>query len=201
MVDRKIVEEIVKEVLDRQRHSERPVLYVIQQKEPSRELIRKLEESWTVKWINPEHSEFPEDMDSALFPQMDQDLLVKSALGITDTVFSKWFAKILRKGADVHVMFEKELASFLQETGPYASYLNEYASRLEIFSVLIADNVASVVPNDSHEGSPAFYSGELITEKVVEEWRFSEIHVSSDTIITPLARDVAKERSITFLHR
>ncbi|SDX94390.1 hypothetical protein [Salimicrobium album] len=200
MADREMIEEIVREVLNSMNVPARPDLYVIQRSEPARELLERLGKDWVVKWVNPLHSDYPDDAGAVYFPAMDQDFLVKSSLGIADTAETWWFARLMKNKTTVYVTLEGETAGLLNDTSPYATMVSEYVSKLETFSVKVTDKGSEVLPEKQEEPSPNVYPDKLLTATEIDKWRHKEIYVRKGTIITPLAKDAARDREIQILY-
>ncbi|MBH0229713.1 hypothetical protein [Halobacillus yeomjeoni] len=211
-VDREWVEQIVREVLQYQQqglNQEKPTIHIIHSEKMKQEDKVFFEKRWNVIWVNPSE-ETERDVERALFYHVEQDLLVKSSLGISDTPVSRWFSKLIRSGREVLFTLSPQLNWLKQKENItdmsqcYADMLMQHKDNLISYGVQFLD-VKEVIPHRSQnykdEGSsissPNVYSGKLVTQRDLEKWGRKEMHVLKNTIITPLAKDKAKELNIT----
>lgn len=191
MNNTKLIEDIVQEVISRLgksrsylNHSSLPLLYVNQ---ADSETIQTLENFWNV-------TEDPnESVDHALFYETSQSLLVKGAIGLADDQDSKILAKFLLGGKTVWMIPVKEmdwlLLSNINHT-PYKGNLLAHKKKLEEFGVEFTSLNKFTMPNKDLEISSFT---KLLTEEIVKDSSEKNIFIGRTTIVTPLARDIAKE--------
>lgn len=238
-IDRALIESVVAEVLKQiSPHSSSPVpiskptlLVVGDRNQADADLWRKIELNWdVVPYASTAHS-IPEQLHSALFLNCGQDLLVKGALGISDTPESQTLAALLLNGVPVSLIPQKELAKSIlsRETyasAPYIKQLLKYKDTLFQFGAevrTLENFLGSSSNKDALPGSAStaasasgnnlnFHTEEkilppkaetsgrkLLTQRDVQDCPEAQILVSSNTIITPLARDAARETGKTIL--
>lgn len=213
MITSQIVEEIVTEVLRRMELLyliEKPHLLVINQSsEQNKTQIKELKRDWHVVEMNQHSSEIPPGVQRAVFLEVNQDLLVKGALGITDTPESLLFSKLMYLDYQVDFVPNNSLSWSLnldekkQVNRKYISQLFHYQAQLREFGVRLCP-LKFILPVEengisisSQIKASSDYSEKLLTKDQVEKWENDSICIHPNTIITPLAQDVARERGIT----
>jgi hypothetical protein len=206
------VEEIVTEVLQRMEllhKGKNPQLLVIhQQSEISRAQIEELKRHWNIVEMTSGSSQIPLAVQRAVFLEVNQDLLVKGAIGITDSPDSLLFSKLMFQGCQVDFVPDNLLWWSLnldidkQVNKKYISKLLHYQTQLQDFGVQIRP-LKYIIPKEEEESmssaikEPIDFFEKLLTKGLIEEWKHSLIRVQPNTIITPLALDMAKEMGIT----
>ncbi|WP_173915404.1 hypothetical protein [Halobacillus sp. Marseille-Q1614] len=203
MDNKRLIEEIVLEVLNKISSSQelqsekKPLRYVVRTCEKDDRALKEIEKHGSVRWIDVKEREYPENIDHVIFPSVNQDLLVKSALGITDTDESQLFSDLMRQGIRVHFILSKKDSWVLfahEKNSPYAQMIESYVKQLHSFGVKLTQWEEY---ESDFSSSPYTFSGKLLTQKDVEDWGKPVIRVSSQTIITPLAKDAAREFNIS----
>ncbi|WP_216828736.1 hypothetical protein [Alkalihalobacterium elongatum] len=210
MTNNLMVKEIVTEVLKRVEtyfQKEKPILLVIHENTEKNILqIKQLKKDWDVVEHLSANMDVP-SIHQAVFLDVNQDLFVKGAVGIADTNESILLAKLLLAGVKVFLVPDESLSNILnldKDKHPnksYVSMLQEYENQLQRFGVVL-QLLSTIVPENSkpinepvcHEQGT--FSDKLLTKQVVETWRSKQINIKPNTIITPLARDIARERGI-----
>ncbi|GEN54561.1 hypothetical protein [Halobacillus faecis] len=201
MYDRKLIKEIVAEILKEQGHDpvSKPTLHVITS-EGIPEDLEEWKSSWHLNWIKPEDVEGLDFPSHALFPHVDQDLFVKSALGLADTAESRCFSRLVSSGTRVQFRLDRSLDwIFTPSEGipaPYVERLRSYKEDLLSFRVSVLPSGDVLSPPGETSSSPFYYAGKLLTQKEVSEWLYNDIHISKETIVTPLAKDAAREANL-----
>ncbi|MDF2035854.1 hypothetical protein P2R12_02500 [Cytobacillus oceanisediminis] len=209
MIDRhmigKIVEEVVKNILSAQSapnpKTKHNLLAVGDLESVDPHLVKLLEENWNVLPYK-----FNEDAElhtvmKVVFLEASQDLFVKGALGICDTPESELLAACIIDYVPVTLIPQNNLYKILngekKTNGEYFSSLIEYKEKLLKFGVEINNLEHFANPKPVSPKSSA--SKNLITQRDVQDCKTNEIFVDKQTIITPLARDTAREmgKSIT----
>ncbi|PIC70844.1 hypothetical protein CSV77_05915 [Sporosarcina sp. P16b] len=185
------IEDIVQEVLNQLGKSKLyvndtslPLLYV---HHADNETVQILNEDWKVT-KNPEES-----ADHVLFCDVSQNVLVKGAMGLADDPCSKWLATFLLNGKKVTMIPSKDLEWLLcldEKYTPYKSYLFAHKEKLEGFGVHFTtlNNFTRSLKNVNN-----LLAEKLLTEKIVKNTLSKVIFIGPATIVTPLARDTAKE--------
>ncbi|NHM33444.1 hypothetical protein [Neobacillus terrae] len=200
-IDQQVLEQIILEVIARL--NDKPKLLIVYEgvKRPEKieYIISTLQDSWQVKTCS--------DTDSCLYEQTDyqhlafldvnQDLLVRGAMGLTDTPGSRLLAKALRQGDNVLFEPSKEIQWLLKQDNHsipervdrYRGHLLQYKNKLVEFGVWFGF-IETLRP------SQILYDRKLLTENDILNIESSELRVSSKTVITQLAKDTARERGI-----
>ncbi|WP_027415019.1 hypothetical protein [Aneurinibacillus terranovensis] len=212
MINREIVEEIVIEVLKKMGVSfvkseveNKPNLLVINAVEDFKH--DELEKYWNVIRMSSASEDFPTNVRDIIFLDVSQDLLVKGALGITDTPDSKMLANVMRRGLNVNLIPSSELEWILktdEKNVPNKEYINhllKYKEVLERFGVRIHSlaNLSSAIFRMEDEiigscvGEQVTFHGKLLTQREVESMKEKQIIVRKSTIVTPLARDALRK--------
>lgn len=214
-MDNQRIEEIVLEVMkkiEKAKKETRELLVVHRATALAKVQIEELKKKhWDIVELQPTREIAPANIgQQALFLEVSQDLFVKAALGIADTFESKLFSTFMLDGVkvsfDLDSTFEKSLtlAADKAEKTAYIDMLLNYYQRLLDYGVSFSffegtqrANRISFTPSGREETT--IFSGRVLTKKTVEDWRGEQIVVENRTIITPLARDIAKEKRITII--
>ncbi|MDG0032468.1 hypothetical protein MMB68_23220 [Priestia sp. Y58] len=200
-----LIEQIVVEVLkrldksDKQPLNVKPKLLIVKESAEIDPIqIKKLETSWTLVYGDDQKENLPKDIQGILFAEAKQDLLVKGALGMTDTLESYLLAEALLEGISVSLIPSVTLGSVLLSSNQkkpvnnkYAAHLIAYKNTLESFGVKI-QSFERFLQSGLNRHSLSF-TERVLTQRHVKLVEEEKITVSPKTIITPLARDTARE--------
>jgi hypothetical protein len=200
-----LIEQIVVEVLkrldksDKQHLNVKPKLLIVKEAAAIDPIqIKKLETSWTLVYSDDQKENLPKDIQGILFAEAKQDLLVKGALGITDTLESYLLAEALLEGISVSLIPSVTLGNVLLSSNQkkrvnnkYAAHLIAYKNTLESFGVKI-QSFERFLQSGLNRHSLSF-TERVLTQRHVKLVEEEKITVSPKTIITPLARDTARE--------
>jgi hypothetical protein len=200
-----LIEQIVVEVLkrldksDKQHLHVKPKLLIVKESAAIDPIqIKKLETSWTLVYSDEQKENLPKDIQGILFAEAKQDLLVKGALGITDTLESSLLAEALLEGISVSLIPSVTLGNVLLSSNQkkpvnnkYAAHLIAYKNTLEGFGVKI-QSFERFLQSGLNRHSLSF-TERVLTQRHVKLVEEEKITVSPKTIITPLARDTARE--------
>ncbi|CAG9620304.1 hypothetical protein [Sutcliffiella rhizosphaerae] len=215
MNKRELVEQIVLEVLKRLPITDENTKVVTKRnllvyKSKSNETITSpaMEHSWNIISKSVEDETVPNDVHAVLFLHGSRDLLVKGALGITDTPETSRLASILMQGIDTTIIPTEMLKQVIYEderkvvNNEYMSQLLTYKKKLESFGVSFQSFAAFEERLATKESTKdvSTFEGPLLTERDIYLQEEDIIYISSATIITPLARDAARELRKT-IHR
>lgn len=210
----RLIEEIAREVISRLTQQSR-LLVVTPQGDQSPDTalaLAVLKQSWAVELFNPQSN--PSDLslyNTICFLGMDQDFLVKSALGLADSAETKLMAKALQEGRWVWVIVEAGLnwllsspeqpSSIEEKASRYRVFLMDYVERLKTFGVRMGTlaDLYRVKPPGEGARQTAYFNQPLLTRQTVEQAAVSTLIVSPKTVVTPLAKDLAKARGITIV--
>lgn len=200
-----LIEQIVVEVLkrldksDKQHLHVKPKLLIVKESAEIDPIqIKKLETSWTLVYGDDQKENLPKDIQGILFAEAKQDLLVKGALGMTDTLESYLLAEALLEGISVSLIPSVTLGNVLLSSNQkkpvnnkYAAHLIAYKNTLESFGVKI-QSFERFLQSGLNRHSLSF-TERVLTQRHVKLVEEEKITVSPKTIITPLARDTARE--------
>ncbi|MCF6797552.1 hypothetical protein P4573_07795 [Priestia megaterium] len=200
-----LIEQIVVEVLkrldksDKQHLNVKPKLLIVEEAAAIDPIqLEKLETSWTLVYSDDQKENLPKDIQGILFAEVKQDLLVKGALGMTDTLESSLLAEALLEGISVSLIPSVTLGNVLLSTNQkkpvnnkYAAHLIAYKNTLEGFGVKI-QSFERFLQSGLNRHSLSF-TERVLTQRHVKLVEEEKITVSPKTIITPLARDTARE--------
>ncbi|MEK3854414.1 hypothetical protein [Cytobacillus sp. FSL H8-0458] len=203
MIDRHIIEQIVEEVVKNllgaksapNRKMKHNLLAVGDLKQINPALLEVLEANWNV--LPYDSSENPQlhTVMKVIFLDASQDLFVKGALGICDTPESELLSACIVDYVPVTLIPKTNLYKILngekKTNGDYFSSLMEYKEKLLKFGVEINSLEAFAAPMPIISDQPD--AKKLITQRDVQECKKNEILADKETIITPLARDTARE--------
>jgi hypothetical protein len=207
MIDRGLIEKVVAEVLTKltsfdNRSLPKPNLLVVGDYSKVDPIYQdKIESKWNIvnyHSIEDRKVHFP---NSVLFLEGNQDLVVKGALGISDTSETELLAWCLLQNIPVSLIPLEYLHTILfedvQAKSEYIAQLKSYKDRLIKFGV-------SVESLDSFSNENIHFPKELpsskrklLTQRDVQSHKGMRLDIDQGTIVTPLARDAARERGIT----
>jgi hypothetical protein len=205
MTHQQLVEEIVMEVLRRMellhKKEKQQLLVIHKGLEQNKEQIEELKKNWHVIEMPPNCCEIPTTIRRAVFLEVNQDLLVKGALGVIDTPESQLFSQLMLQG--IHVVFvpNDSLSWILNPEGNtkgnknYIKQLLHYKTQLQGFGVHFYP-LKSIIPEEEMGVTSTRFHEKLLTKEIIEKWKEDCIYVNPHTIITPLALDIAKEKGI-----
>ncbi|ASN04346.1 hypothetical protein [Virgibacillus necropolis] len=209
MIDKKVIEEIVVNILKKEgitSKGAKPTLLVICSEDPEENTLEILRQHWRITILDPANDEVPFGTNQAVFLDVNQDLLVKGALGIADTKESLFFSKLVMQESKIQFVPSAALNWLLHSSDGYPSnssykdLLSNYCEILRGFGVSFL-SIEEIVPEEvpttfyAQKNIPN-YEGKLLTQDVVKTWQKKEIYITKKTIVTPLARDVARELKI-----
>lgn len=200
-INQKVIEKIIHEVLVRLQ--EKPHLLLVYEGTKNQVkleyLLSKLQDHWHVEVINSAEICHDEQLDFQHLAFLDgsQDLLARGGMGLMDTPGSKLLAKALHKGcpvlfepsAELQWLVKQELGNVPERVKRYRAHLIRFKNQLIEFGVWFGE-IESLRPSQ-HQ-----YDRKVLTEKDLQNIESTEVRVSSKTIITPLAKDIAKNRGI-----
>ncbi|GMB09482.1 hypothetical protein [Thermolongibacillus altinsuensis] len=197
-----IVEEVLKNLKGKtEENKQKPTLLVIRNDEEiEHSLFRSLQLQWEIIYSTPTNIDFSITADAVLFLDGNQDLLVKGALGITDTEESKLLAHFILNGIPVSIIpsFTLEKSLFRSElrdaNKEYVSLLLKYKEKLENFGVKVEpiyDFIKRMI-NEKSDDHSIIFNGKLLTKNDVSKIDQKNILVNHSTIVTPLAYDEAR---------
>jgi hypothetical protein len=141
-----------------------------------------------------------------LFLDVSQDLLVKGAIGLTDTPESEALAHCIWAGIPVSLIPADFLSRnlfgdlgasanqeyFLQIKG-YVEQLQRFGVSVETLEVAIQSTNQIFQPSQADKASVKPIGKKLLTQRDVQVHQGTQLLVDANTIITPLARDAARE--------
>ncbi|MCM3568523.1 hypothetical protein [Neobacillus mesonae] len=209
MITRQMIEQIVQEVIkqlaaneNHQDSHDKPKLLVIGETsfvEP--DYLAKMKTKWDIISDNESEKVKWDQVDQVLILHATQDLLVKGALGIFDTRESKLLSCCLLESIPVTmiptVFLEKQLFNRTTLNKPYVLQLQKYKEQLENFGACVetwgnflTKSEKAAVPDQEESITE---KKKLISQRDIQDYKESIIVVDKDTIITPLARDTARE--------
>ncbi|RBP96561.1 hypothetical protein DFO70_101373 [Cytobacillus firmus] len=203
MIDRHVIEQIVEEVVknllgaksasnSKTKHN---ILAVGDLGKVDKNLLEVLEENWNVLPYDFREEAELHTVMRVIFLDASQDLFVKGALGICDTPESELLSACIIDYVPVTLIPKTKLYKILngekKTNGEYFSSLMEYKEKLLKFGVEINSLQDFAAPKPIRADQPD--SKKLITQRDVQECKMNEILADKQTIITPLARDTARE--------
>ncbi|WP_423410402.1 hypothetical protein AABM38_10945 [Heyndrickxia sp. MSNUG] len=217
MIDRSMIETIVLEVIralesegKTEVTSDQPKLLIVGDASWIFEnTLEKLKQNWDLNFAREPKIEDCESVEHIIFFRASQDLIVKGALGIADTPDSILLAHCLLTGKKGTIVPEPTLEEhLLAKKGPsseskYIQKLLNYIEELNSFGVKVesiddfanlgkgsqkAEPVPQLMPTSANAGKK-----KLLTQRDVQDTKTEQIFVCKNTIITPSARDAARE--------
>ncbi|MED4017740.1 hypothetical protein [Sutcliffiella cohnii] len=156
-------------------------------------------EKWDIRFQSLKEEFELAETDAVLFVEGSQDLIVKGALGIADTTETKTLATCLLEGIPVSIIVESNICSLVKSsssasTKRYHQLLSKYVTELTQYGVSVYPSVEEYKVSFSEKQVDIdIFAGKLLTHREVQEWKGKIMKIRQSTIVTPLARDTAKE--------
>lgn len=165
--------------------------------------------------INRKHVNFNELTEYiTVFPVVQREVIVKTALCIDDTFESKWIFKSMEKGQKI-ILLRSGLERFSgKEPINYIKKILDYYKTLLEFNIEITD---AIFESESYESNsrPVIYentnynevlndnkSKKVITEQEIENYKYDKrIFLNPGDIITDLAKDKARNLNVQIIRR
>jgi hypothetical protein len=211
--DRDMISAIVKEIMNQlhvtgQPEKDKPLLIISSEEKycekKQQQLTARFQEHWTVQFQEDCCSSHIQSDSHVLLLNASQDVIVRSAMGLADTVQSRLIAEALLKNAAVTFIQPANDASLFKqsENRAYKEYLDNQISRLEYFGAQFVNyedlDGRLGIGRNSSEGEATF-TGKLLRESDVESAKTDSIVVPHNTVITPLARDAARRKKMSII--
>ena len=162
-------------------------------------LISKLQDYWQIEVLSFVDNSLYEkaDFQHLAFLDVSQDLLARGALGLTDTPGSNLLAKAFQRGCPVLFELSAELEWLVKnENEAMLDRVNRYRTQLLKYKYLLIEFGVWFGGIESLRPFQLLYDRRILTEKDIQNIEYPEVRVSSNTIITSLAKDTARERRI-----
>ncbi|MEH7885396.1 hypothetical protein V7654_13880 [Bacillus sp. JJ1609] len=217
MIDRSMIETIVLEVIralenegETEVTSVRPKLLIAGDASWIFEnTLEKLKQYWDLNFAREPKIEECESVEYIIFFRASQDLIAKGALGIADTPESILLAHCLLTGKKGTIVPEPTLeeqllakkgqslgSNYIQKLLNYVKELNSFGFKLETIDDFAnrgkgsqkAESIPQLQPASANAGKK-----KLLTQRDVQDTKTEQIFVCKNTIITPSARDAARE--------
>jgi hypothetical protein len=211
MIDRMIIEQIVTEVLkainkpDLPLESKEDLIIIKGDSEIDPAKLARLEAKWNLLILETGTKSLPDSPAKVVFLDASQDLLVKGALGMADTPESLLLSQCILRNVPVTIIpcttLERLLfddANSLNEAYKalfikYKEILNSFGAGIESFEKFIChmDGEQKGLKN------PLSFHSKVLTHRDVQMFSNQIITIDKKTIVTPLARDTAREMGKT----
>ncbi|WP_096200131.1 hypothetical protein [Bacillus sp. FJAT-45350] len=208
-MNQRLIESIVKEVLvslEADTVKSKPkLLYISSKKTKDLEMqLDFLRAHWDV--IDSKNIDFYTKplINEAVFLNIDQDTLVRIALGFTDSAESKLFSQLIYYEIPITFVVCSLLENYLNinvrkhKYRQYIKSIQAYRNTLEGYGVLFKP-LEEVIPFEqevSFEKKNCKGTKPLIVQEDIRNFTGKQIVVKPGTIITPLAKDAARELGI-----
>lgn len=202
MINENTIREIVTEVLKQlnfsalkpQETMKQSLLVVDEKSTLNPSHMYQLSLQWDVTIVKETDLDLLLSGSPVLIHNIDQDLLVKGALGFCDSTGSVLLAQLISNAVPVHLIPTKSLENTLfGDVSPsaYQSMLRNHCDTLDTFGVNVA--TLSDFLKSKIEMTGINFEEKLLTAHNVQVHPEEHILVSSKTIITPLAKDTARD--------
>jgi hypothetical protein len=220
-LDKAFIEQIVREVIKNLK--QKPSLLLVHGESCDKAQIDKvaanLQANWYVTAVSfgsPDILAMKSDIKHVVFMDFDQDILIRGALGLTDTPESKLLAHTLQNGISVTMMPAKSIEWILQpkESGAgrsepslhYRQHILKHKDILGSFganftsqnelqiTAVVEGKISSQMAEES-----LYFTEKVLTQRDIQLTDVKTIHIARLTIVTPLAHDAARNKGITIL--
>lgn len=203
MIDPGVIERIVEEIVNKlanENMMKRQKLLVVSKPNINTEQdCSFLNFYWSIVKANQQDDNLMFQVDHAAFLSVDQDFLAKVALGFTDCLESKLFSHLIIHEIPITFVLEPRLQKLLQvdeKKHKYPYYLktiHSYKETIEKYGVAFKE-LKDLKPFNIEKNSTITKT--LVTQDDIINYSGERLVVQQGTIITPLARDKARERGI-----
>ncbi|MHC0036406.1 hypothetical protein [Pseudoneobacillus sp. C159] len=212
MMDRDLIAQVVAEVIKRLTSSEE--IAGVKEAKPNllvfgnvKRLSIPLTETISARW-NMIGGQSLDDIErfspeKVLFLDASQDLLVKGAIGLTDTPESEALARSIWANIPVTLIPTDFLSKYLfadpgaSSNREYLLQIKGYVEQLQKLGVSVETLEAAFQSvsqlQEASQASEKATGKKLLTQRDVQAYKGKQILVDENTIITPLARDTARE--------
>jgi hypothetical protein len=207
MIDRPMVEQIVAEVVKRlmsadsmpSRKLKHNLLVVGETAHLDPNLLKTINSHWNIIQCDTLEEAKLHTAMKVVFLEASQDLIVKGALGICDTPESELLAACILEYVPVTLIPKRYMFNILngnqKSNQEYVSQLLDYKERLLKYGVSINTLEGFAGYEEIIADKPE--AKKLVTQRDVQDSKSDQIFVDKYTIITPLARDTARELGIS----
>lgn len=219
-MDKTLIEQVVRAVIASMQDlgpkvaEQKPCLLLVHGKHRAQaeveEIAGALMTKWQVRTISfdsPDLGSAANDISRAVLIDIEQDLLVRGALGLTDSPPSELLAHVLQNGIPVTLVLAPTLARMLQSVPSddklpepakrYRQHIRKHRDTLVSFGA----KFANLYELEEDNAMTLHFNGQVLTHFNVQDTDVTTIVVSQNSLITPLARDTAKEKGITLLFK
>lgn len=209
MIDPKLIESIVKQVitqLEKEGNNTKPNLLIITY--PGLEIEQEIslfKQDWNIVLADKVEGNLFSSIDQAVFLNIDQDSIVRAALGLADTPNSKLFVQLIMNEIPITFIPDASLRKLLEEDEKNHHYsffikkLRDYKETIEKFGVTfksLEELKLCNCPTIKKLNEQSKSSKTLISLEDIMNVAGNQLVVQKGTIITPLAKDKARELGI-----
>lgn len=230
-LDKSVVELIVREVIKslqavkQEKVYEKPSLLLVHEENHDKEEVNKIAAGLQAKWhVIPMSFRSPEllsvmiDIRHVVLMDINQDILIRGALGFTGSAPCELLASILLNGIPVTLVPTRSLEWILHSEDSevqlpeparhYRQHIRKHKDMLVSFGATFAGltglqfapaaNGRLDYDNDVNNKT-LYFDNKVLTQRDVQVADVTTILVSRLTLVTPLARDTAKDKGVTIL--
>ncbi|KRF13532.1 hypothetical protein [Paenibacillus sp. Soil787] len=230
-LDKSVIELIVREVIknlqavEQEKVYQKSSLLLVHEENHDKEEVAKIAASLQAKWhVIPMSFRSPEllsamiDIKHVVFMDINQDILIRGALGFTGSAPCELLASILHYGIPVTLVPTRSLEWILHSEDSedqlpeparhYRQHIRMHKDMLVSFGASFAGlSGLQIAPGangstDYHNGvnnKTLYFDHKVLTQRDVQVADVTTILVSRLTLVTPLARDTAKDKGVTIL--
>ncbi|MFD0698009.1 hypothetical protein ACFQZT_28445 [Paenibacillus sp. GCM10027628] len=231
-IDKAVIEQIVREVIKNLQAAKTESIYqksrllLVHDDNHDQEEVNNIAAGLQAKWhVTPMSFRSPDllsvvsDIQHAVLLDIDQDILIRGALGFTDSAPSELLASILQNGIPVTLVPSQSLLWILQPENSdeerlpeharcYKQHIRMHKDMLVSFGATFAGpSELQVAPRDSgstdqdnvQNEKTLYFDKRVLTQRDVQVADVATILVSRSTLVTPLARDTARDKGMTIL--
>ena len=204
MVNREMVEQIVIDVLNKlsvhkEVFSKSNMLIVPGEEEVESSLLQQLDTKWNISIYDGGRNIAAERI---VFLQVDQNFLVKAAIGIADTDKCEYVTYCMEQGLMIIFILADGFKQFLNKckNEEYKSLFNRYIKTLEGYGVSFL-TIEQLISSQKETKQMFIFQGKVLSYADVQSCKDPIIMISKKTIVTPLAKDTVRElgKEIVFM--
>ncbi|TBL76479.1 hypothetical protein [Paenibacillus thalictri] len=230
-IDKAVIEHIVREVIQSLQAAKSELVYrkskllIVydenREQDEVKQIAAALEAGWHVirmPFRSPDLVSAISDIKHVVMLDVNQDILVRGALGFIGSAPNELLAAVLHNGIPVTLVLTHSLEWILRPEGTdddlpeparrYRQHIRKHKDILASFGAAFAGlSDLQIAPiggdrtdhDNTQSGKTLYFEQKVLTQEDVRVSDVGTIVVSRSTLVTPLARDTARDKGVTIL--
>jgi len=144
-----------------------------------------------------ECSSFLKEIDMVLLPLLTKNTCAKVAMGIMDTTATYIISKAILFGKEIVALND---SCMVKEGTAYGDQINSNIKKLKSYGIVFLKSIelSNYILRERKNIINSFRGKKIITFEDMYNKKNSKIILSKDTVVTPLAREKAKDNKVVF---